>query len=495
MRSTLNCLVFDLGAESGRALLARFDGRRLILEEVHRFPNGPVRILESLHWDALRLFAEMKVGLTQACRFGAELSSLGIDTWGVDFGLLDSDGELLGNPWHYRDARTNGMMEEAFLRVPRDEIYGRTGIQFMQLNSLYQLLAMSMSGSAQLAAARTLLFMPDLFNYWFSTSRTTERTIASTSQCVDAQTGTWARDLLERLGIPVVLLPEIVAPGTVVGSLNASVREETGAGTMKVVAPGCHDTASAVAAVPATGSRWAYVSSGTWSLMGVESGSPVLSRQALDLNFTNEAGVEGKTRLLKNIIGLWLVQECRRTWAASGIGVDYADLAAEAAAAKPFQALVDPDAPEFLAPGDMPFRIREFCRRTAQPVPVDRGATMRCVLESLALKYRRTLDSLERLAGYRVDRLHIVGGGSQNRLLNQFTADATGTPVVTGPVEATAAGNALVQLIALGEIGGLEEGRELVKSSFETTSFEPTDPDQWESALDRFDRLAGRAAG
>lgn len=457
-----------------------------MLEEAHRFANGPVWVRNSLHWNVLHLFTEIKNGLAQVVReHGADLVSLGLDTWGVDFALLDEQGELLGNPYHYRDRRTDGMLEEAFRRVPRDEIFAQTGIQFMQLNTLYQLLSMVVQESPLLSIAHTLLMMPDLFNYWLTGRQVSERTIASTSQCLNPNTGDWARSLVETLGIPAHILPKIVEPATVLGELLPAITEETEATGVSVVAPGCHDTASAVAAVPAESDSYAYLSSGTWSLMGAEIAEPMINAASLDYNFTNEGGVCGTIRLLKNITGLWLIQECRRTWADEGEALSYDEITHLAETAPPFAALIDPDAGEFLAPGDMPARIREYCARTGQAVPASKGSIARTALESLALKYRWTLEKLEEILGQRVETLHIVGGGSQNRLLNQLTADAVGRPVVAGPVEATAAGNVLMQMLALGYINSIEEGREMIRRSFETTFYLPQATDIWEEAYTR----------
>ena len=378
---TQNYLALDLGASGGRAIIGRFDGERLALEEVHRFANGPVQLPNaygsSLYWDALRLFGEVKEGLTQAvaCCGGdpatgsGRLISLGLDTWGVDYGLLDRDGVLLGNPYHYRDSRTDGMLEEAFRRVPREEIFAATGIQFMRLNTLYQLLAMVVRDDPILKAAETLLFTPDLLNYWLTGRVVSERSIASTSQCLDPFSGDWAKALLARLGIPAGIFPPIVPPGTVLGDLLPHVAAETGARGLTVVAPGCHDTASAVAAVPAEGEDYAYLSSGTWSLMGVESAQPVVNARSLALNVTNEGGVCDTIRLLKNITGLWVIQECRRTWMQEGVRLSWDEIVGLAAAAPAFTALIDVDAADFTPPGDMPARIRAYCERTGSPCP------------------------------------------------------------------------------------------------------------------------------
>jgi rhamnulokinase len=480
-------LAFDLGAESGRAMLGQFDGEQLRLSELLRFPNGPVRLPDGLHWDVLRLWTEVKHGLALAGReHGADLAGVGLDTWGVDFGLLDRDGALVSNPYHYRDSRTDGMVEEAFRRVPRAEIFEHTGIQFMQLNSLYQLLSMVASGSPALDIAEIFLTMPDLFNYWLTGRAVCEFSITTTTQCYDPRKRGWAVSLLERLGIPTHIFPEIVPPATVLGELSPAVADEVGLDGLPVIAPACHDTACAVAAVPAGGAGFLYISSGTWSLLGAELPEPVINERSLAFDITNEGGVGGTFRFLKNITGLWLVQECRRTWARQGEGLSYDDLTHMAAQATPLQSFVDPDCGEFLKPGDMPARIRAFCRATGQPVPQGKGAVVRCALESLALKYRWVLERLEEILDRRLEPVHIVGGGARNRLLNQFTADATGRQVVTGPIEATAIGNVIAQAMALGHIASLEEGRQVVRDSFDVDSYEPAGQPEWEEAYGRF---------
>ncbi|TAN36222.1 MAG: rhamnulokinase [Verrucomicrobia bacterium] len=491
MAKTTNYLALDLGAESGRAIVGTFDGKKLVLKELHRFPNGPVKVGQRMHWDALRLFAEMKTGLKKAQEIYGKLESLGIDTWGVDFGLLDAQGELLGNPVHYRDARTDGMVEAAFKRAPRAAFYRATGIQFMQLNSVFQLFALAQAQSPQLAAAKQLLFMPDLFNYWFTDRAVIERTIASTSQCLDPKSGKWATAVLKKLGIPTQILGKIVEPGAVIGSLTAQVAEETGAKGLKVVAPGGHDTACAVAAVPAAIKNYAYLSSGTWSLMGMELDKPVVTDASLKYNFTNEGGVCDTIRFLKNISGLWLVQECRRTWAARGEELDYATITKQAAAAPSLSAFVDPNHADFLTAGDMPARIQKFCKRTGQKVPKTKGEIIRVALESLAMKYRWVLERLEELTGQKAEVLHIVGGGTQNKLLNQLAANAVGRPVITGPIEATAVGNILMQMLATKKIKSLAEGRKIVRASFPTDTYKPQTAAAWDAAYQRFLKIQG----
>ncbi|MGQ9628001.1 MAG: rhamnulokinase [Anaerolineae bacterium] len=487
----LNFIAFDLGAESGRGVLGQFDGERLTLREIHRFPNGPVRLLDSIHWDVLRLFMEIKQSLgLYVQEYGAEVAGIGLDTWGVDFALLGRDGSLLGNPWHYRDKRTDGMMEEAFRRVSREEIFEYTGIQFMQLNTLYQLLSMALARSPLLEVAETLLMMPDLFNFWLTGRKVCEFTDATTTQFYDPRRGDWARPLLEKLGLPTHILKEIVPPGTELGPLLPSVAEEVGLGRVPVIAPACHDTGSAVAAVPARGQDWAYISSGTWSLMGVEVTEPVINEKTLNYNFTNEGGVEGTFRLLKNIMGLWLVQSSRQVWARAGENFSYTELTEMAAKAKPFKAIINPDDPAFIHPEDMVSEIRAFCGRTGQKVPEEKGEVIRCILESLALRYRWTLERLEELLGRRLNKIHIVGGGSQNRLLCQFTASSCGREVLTGPVEATAIGNVIMQALGQGHLASLGEARELVRRSFDVLSYEPVEGARWDEAYERFVQVA-----
>lgn len=482
-------LAFDLGAESGRAVAGTLQKDKIFLQEIHRFVNGPVKIQGHLFWDVLHLFQEMKEGLAKAIREGYSFRSLGVDTWGVDYALLAKDGSLLGNPYHYRDPRTNGIMEEAFRRVPREEIFRATGIQFMQLNTLYQLLSMVVTSSPLLEAADCLLMMPDLFHYWFTGQKVSEFTIATTSQCYNPLKQDWDKNLLEKMGIPTHIFPQIIPPGTPLASMLEEIAEETGAKQVQVIAPGSHDTASAVAAVPAEGDNFAYISSGTWSLMGIEVSQPIINEKSLQYNFTNEGGVAQRFRFLRNIMGLWLVQECRRTWAREGKEYSYDDLTQMAKEAKPFKAFVDPDDPRFLAPGNMPERIREFCRETHQQEPETPGEVIRCALESLALKYRWVLDRLEDLLGQPLSVIHIVGGGSQNTLLCQFTADATGKPTSAGPIEATALGNLLTQAMAQGYLASLQELRRIVRQSFEMVWYQPQDTPKWQRAYQEFQQL------
>jgi rhamnulokinase len=489
MASTKNLLAFDLGAESGRAILGRFDGDRLALDVLHRFPNGPVRVLDALHWDALRLFEEQKNGLRAAAKAGP-LAGVGLDTWGVDFALLGRGDVLLGNPRHYRDPHTETILDWAFARVPKEEIFHQTGIQFMRFNSLFQLLALRRDGSPLLDHAKQLLFMPDLFHFWLTGVKGNEVTDASTSQFYDPVARSWAAPLLDRFGLPRHVLGPLVQPGTQLGPLRPSVAAEVGLGPVPVIAPATHDTAAAVAAVPAEGGAdWCYLSSGTWSLMGVETPLPIIDERTLAFNFTNEAGVGGTTRLLKNIMGLWLVQECRRTWERAGQTYTYDELARLAGQAPPLASLVDPDHGSFILPPSMPEALAAYCTRTGQPAPQEPGAVIRCALESLALKYRWVLERLEELLGHRIATIHIVGGGSQNALLNQLTADACNRAVVAGPVEATALGNLLVQALGLGLVGSLAEARAVVRKSFPVQRHEPKEPGRWAEAYGRFLKL------
>ncbi|MGW7052818.1 rhamnulokinase [Streptomyces sp. NPDC054887] len=477
----------DLGATSGRVIVGRVGPGTLDLTEVHRFPNTPVRLATGLHWDALALFQGVLDGLREAGRTG-HLTSIGVDTWAVDYGLLDRDGALVGHPYHYRDARTAGAAERVRAAVPPEEMYRITGLQHLPFNTVFQLAAAR--GSAPLDIARTLLLIPDLITHWLTGSVGAEETNASTTGLFDAGAGAWSTALCERVGIDPALLPPLRAPGRTAGTLLPHIAARTGLpGRTPVVTVASHDTASAVVAVPATEPDFAYISCGTWSLAGLELDAPVLTEASRAANFTNERGIDGTTRYLRNIMGMWLLEECRRTWDAEGLPTDLPALLADAAGATPFACLVDPDAPEFLAPGDMPARIREHCVRTGQRPPRDRGETVRCVLESLALAHRRTLRDAARLAGRDIRRVHLVGGGSRNALLCQFTADALGLPVVAGPAEATALGNVLVQARAAGAAGDLPAMRRLTAATQDLRHYTPHGATAaWDAAAARLDR-------
>ena len=482
-------LAVDLGAESGRVVLGRFDGAHVSLEEVHRFPNTPVKLPDGLHWDVMRIFGEVKDGVAKAVR-EEHVEGVGVDSWGVDFGLLDRDGALVSNPYHHRDARTEGMMEEAFGLMPKGDIYDLTGVQFLPINTLYQLLAMR--GSPLLEAAETLLLIPDLTNFWLTGEKACEYTNATTTQLLDLKAGEWSRQLLERLNLAARLLPAIVKPATELGSLLPEVAEEVGAGP-PVFAVASHDTASAVVGVPAQADDFAYISSGTWSLVGVETREPVVTQEAMEANFTNEGGFGGRTRFLKNVMGLWILQECRRQWAREGHEYSYEELARLAKDAPSAGPLVDPDHPAFLAPGNMVSRVRSFCKETGQTPPEGPAAIARCVFESLALKYGHAIGQAQYLTGRNVGSINVVGGGSQNDLLCQLTADASGITVVAGPVEATAMGNVMVQAYAQNRVGSLEEIRAVVRDSFEASTYEPS-AGEWSGSRERFSKLLDEAS-
>jgi rhamnulokinase len=470
-------LGIDLGAESGRVMAGAWNGRQIRVEELHRFANGPVSLADSLRWDVLRLWSEIQHGLAIAAKhFGDKIVSIGVDTWGVDSVLLTKNGEMLGQPYHYRDSRVNGMFDAAFRRVPRAEIFAQTGLQFMEINTLYQLLALQRSHPDLLAAADCLLMMPDFFHWCLCGSRVAEFTDATTSQCLNPVRRDWAFDLLSKFGLPARIFPKIVPPGTELGRLRQSVSQCTGLGPVKVVAPPTHDTASAVAAIPTanTGAaNWAYISSGTWSLMGVETQNALLSERVLQLNFTNEGGIDGTFRLLKNITGLWLVQQCKKAFEARGRNLDYAELARLAEESPPTGATINPDDPRLANPPDMPAAIQSCCRESGQAVPETEGALVRCALESLAARYGSVLAGLEEVSGSRIDVIHVVGGGSRNQLLNQLTANRCRRRVVAGPGETTVLGNLLSQVRAAGELKSLSEMRDVVRAAGQLQIFEP----------------------
>jgi rhamnulokinase len=487
----MNYLACDLGAESGRLILGTLTGQKLVLEELHRFANVPIKAEGSLHWDIPKLFSELKDGLRKAGARKIPVAGISTDSWGVDYLLFDGEGQVIGPTFHYRDPRTKRGVENAFAKVNWETIFGETGIQFMVLNTIYQLAA---EEQARLGRSKLLLGIGDGFNYLLSGKAVIEESMASTFQLYNPRSKNWSDRLIKALGLPREIFPPIVSSGTTLGPLRAEMAAETGLRGVDVVASCSHDTGAAVAGVPAAGENWGYLSSGTWSLMGVELREAIINDEARELNFTNEIGFGGSVRLLKNIIGLWIVQECRRHWTSEGVGHDYKELTRMAAQAEPFVSLINPADPRYLAPGDMPARIAAFCRETNQPAPRDCGATIRCVLESLALLYRRTLLQIQQLIGKNIERLHIVGGGCQNELLNQFAANATQVPVVAGPVEATAAGNVLIQSIALGHLPSLAAARTVVRESFQVQTIAPADAGAWLAAFQRFEKIAGPAA-
>ena len=485
MSKTKICLAIDLGAGSGRVVAGIWDGTRLGIEELNRFANDPVKAADGWHWDLDNLFQHIKKGMALAIKkYGDAVVSAGVDTWGVDYGLLDASGKLCAAPFAYRDSRAYNMMEKAFQRMPRDKIYQRTGIQFMYFNTLYQLLA-----EKNLECAERLLFMPDLIHFLLTGVAANERSIASTSQLLNPATQTWDRDLIETMGLPAKIFGSVVNAGAILGKLQSSVAAEIGAPHLQVITPASHDTASAVVGVPAEEPEPVFLSSGTWSLIGRELNQPAISGASYQAAFSNEGGVFGTPRFLKNIAGMWLLQECKRAWTAAGKSITYDELAAAAEKSPPFVSLIDPDAADFQAPLDMPGAITEFCRRTGQPAPEDCGAFTRAIFESLALKYRLLKESLVRITARPVDKIHIVGGGSQYDLLNQFAADSLNCAVVCGPVEATSIGNVIMQLCALGEMGSLAEGRAVIRRSVETKTFLPRNIRAWDDAFGRFQKI------
>jgi len=479
-------LAVDLGAESGRAVSGRFDGKRLHLEELVRFPNQPVTVGDTLYWDIVGIHAHVGQAIEQA-RASGGLRSVGVDTWGVDFGLLDRTGRLIANPVHYRDRRTEGIMRRALEIVPQATIFAATGNMFLELNTLYQLLALRLANDPSLEIADRMLNIPDLLHYWLSGTMAHELTIASTTQCMAANRKEWAWDLLRQLEIPTRLFRDIVPPATRLGSLLAD-RE------VSVVAPASHDTASAVMAVPAQGDDVAWISSGTWSVVGVVTEAPVVTPEVLAWNFTNEALGVGRNRLSRNVMGLWILQESRREWEREGQALAYADLVELAGRSAPLRSLVDPDDPQFFRPGQMVDRIRRYCAASGQPLPRLPGEIARCIFESLALAYRRAIEWLEALTDRKIERIHIIGGGSRNSLLCQFTANAAGRPVVAGPAEATAIGNLLAQALVNGWIGSLADAPEVVAQSFPTQEFSPKGDRAWHEAFVRFQGFAGGGA-
>ena len=488
----LKSLAFDFGASSGKAILSEFDGEKISLREIHRFSNDPVMFNGTLYWDILRLMNEMKHTLIRCYQEGhQDLASASSDTWGVDFGLLDKNGQLIANPVHYRDKRTDGMQEEAAKYVSDEEFYNSTGVQFMKLNTVYQLLALSKIQKELLDLADTLLFMPDLFNYYLSGEMLCEYSIASTSQLLNARTKEWDKAILKKLNIRDDLLKDPVPSGTPAGKLTKDMCQATGLRDVKIIATAGHDTASAVLAVPSSKKDFAYISSGTWSLLGTECPEPVINEHTFRLNYTNEGGFGGRIRLLKNIMGLWILQESKRQWELETGPIQYDRLDKWAEEAEAFLAFIDPDDGVFYEPGDMPSRIREYCKNTGQKIPETRGQITRCILESLAMKYRYAITALEKIRGVTFEELHVVGGGSKNDLLLRFTASAIGKPVIAGPVEATSAGNIAGQLICLGELKDIPQARELIRRSFEPKIMEPIDTQAWDDAYDTFLKVTG----
>lgn len=490
MKKTYRLLSFDFGASSGRAVLGTFDGEKLDLQEIHRFQNDPVTVNGTMYWDILRLFFEVKQALIKSKAYGA-LDGIGVDTWGVDFGLLDADGRLLENPVHYRDARTAGMLEKAFEYLPKSEFYSITGNQFMEINTAFQLLSLRENRPALLDRAETLLLMPDLFNFMLTGKKCTEYSIASTTQLLDAKQRAWSNRVISALGLPERLFTEIVPTATKVGALQPDLCEELGLTPAEVIAVAGHDTQCAMASVPTDKEDFLFLSCGTWSLLGTELSAPMINSTAEECNITNEGGYAGKASFLKNIIGLWLIQETRRQWQKEGETLSFAEMETLARAATPYRSFIDPDAPEFVPAGNIPRRVQEHCRKTGQPVPETKGEILRCIYDSLSLKYRYAVGQIEICTEKQYDALHIVGGGVKDTLLCQLTADALGKPVVAGPVEATVYGNLVLQLLALGAVKDLKEARDIVRRSDKVNTFTHNTNTQVDKAYKTFLEVNG----
>lgn len=482
---TKRVLAFDFGASSGRAIIGCFDGDKITLEEVHRFSNDPVSVGNTVYWDVLRLFYEIKQGIVKA-KIAGGFDSIGIDTWGVDFGLIDSEGKLMENPVHYRDARTVGLVDEAFKTMPKEKLYGITGIQFMELNTLFQLISLKKYRPWMLERADKMLFMPDLFGYMLTGKMCAEYSIASTSQLIDLDKRTWSKEILDAFGIKESIFAPIVQPGTVLGELSKEICEECGVDPVPVISVCGHDTQSAITSVPCENGDFAFLSSGTWSLFGTELDKPIVNETSMNINITNEGGFDGSTGFLKNIIGLWLIQESRRQWKREGKEYSYADLEKLALAAEPFKCFIDPDAPEFVPHGNIPERVREFCRKTGQYVPETVGEIMRCIYESLAMKYRLTFEKLRECTERDYPVIHVIGGGTKDGLLCQMTASSCDRTVKAGPIEATVMGNVAVQLMSDGSVENIGQARKIVADSSELKTFEPKDTDKWASAYEDF---------
>lgn len=484
-------LAFDLGASSGRALLGRLTDGKIEVEELHRFSNDPVQVGDRLYWDILRLYHEIKQGLLKAKHQGITLQSMGIDSWAVDFGFIGKNGELIGNPYHYRDRHTEGAMESLFTQIPPHVIFARTGIQFLPFNTIYQLYALKEAKSPLLKDGNRFLMIPDILRYFLTGEMHNEFSNATSTQLFNPVEGTWDSELLRLLDLPRSWFGDVLKPGDKAGSIQSSVCEELGIPSIPVYAVAEHDTGSAVAAVPATEKSFAYLSCGTWSLMGTEVDKPVLHDLALKLNFTNEGGVADTYRLLKNIMGLWILQECRREWERAGESYSFPELVQMASGAKSFAAFIDPDDTLFLPPGDMPSRIAQYCQQTGQQAPATTGEIVRCILESLALKYRHVFELTERLSGQSFNGLHMVGGGIHNTLLCQWTSNAIGKSVWAGPSEGSAIGNLVVQWIAQGEFADIWEARKAIRESFPISVYEPEDSEAWSEAYNRFLTITG----
>jgi rhamnulokinase len=482
-------LAFDLGAESGKAILGTLENKKLDIREIHRFSNGMVQIQGHFYWDILRLFEKMKESLSICAREGIPIESMAVDTWGVDFVLLAEDGSILGAPYAYRDPRTNHAMEQLFKIIPKNEVYKSTGIQFMQFNSIFQLFSMKRDNSPLLKIAKDLLFIPDIFNYMFTGVKKSEFSFATTSQMFNPLKHKWEESFFNALDLPISLMQSIVMPGTIIGNLNDDICDQICMKKIPVIAVASHDTGSAFAAIPAEGSNWAVISSGTWSVLGIETKTPIINQKALELNFTNEGGVDHTFRFLKNIMGLWLIQQCKKKWDCQNKNFSYSELVRMGEDSPAFQSWVNPDAPEFLNPPDMTETISAFCHKTGQKIPSTMGGFVRTIMESLAFKYRVVLDELKQVSQNTIEKIHIIGGGIQNEFLCQLTANATGLPVITGPVEATAIGNLLVQALAMGHLNSLADIRQIVLNNFAIKTYRPQNTDDWNNHYKVFQSL------
>lgn len=482
-------LAFDFGASSGRAIIGSLEDGKITLKEVHRFTNDPVKLGDTLYWDVLRLFHEIKQGIVKA-KIAGGFDSIGIDTWGVDFGLIDKNGRLLENPVHYRDLRTVGLVDEAFKTIPKEKLYNITGIQFMELNTLFQLISLRRQRPEFLDRADKMLFMPDLFAYFLTGKMCSEYSIASTSQLIDINERSWSKEILDGFGISESIFAPLVQPGTVLGNLSPEICEECGVKSVPVISVCGHDTQSAITAVPCEDGNFAFLSSGTWSLFGTELDEPIVNETSLNINITNEGGLGGKTGFLKNIIGLWLIQESRRQWQREGKDYSYADLEKLALAEEPFKCFIDPDAPEFVPQGNIPKRVQEFCQKTGQYVPQSVGEIMRCIYESLAMKYRLTFEKLCECTKKDYPVIHVIGGGTKDGLLCKMTANSCDRVVKAGPIEATVMGNVAVQFMSDGTIESINEARKTVAASEALKTYEPQDVDQWKEAYNNFRKIA-----
>lgn len=479
MEKNIKVLALDFGASSGRAIVGTFDGEKISLKEIHRFTNDPVILLDTMYWDVLRLFHNIKIGLIKAKQEG-EIKSLGIDTWGVDFGLLDKNGRLLENPVHYRDARTKDMMEKVFAKMDKESIYTITGNQFMELNTLFQLMAIKEQQPELLAKAETLLLMPDLLNYFLSKEKCTEYTIASTTQLLNAKEKKWSSEIIENLDLPKNIFTKIVPPGSKIAKLSKEIRAELGLKAIDIIAVASHDTQSAMVAVPTQEDEFIFLSCGTWSLLGTELTNPIINETSAKLNITNEGGAADKTSFLKNIIGLWLIQESRRQWIREGKEYGFGELEQMASNVGFINSFIDTDKEEFVPAGNIPKRICKYCKQTNQYVPKNEAEIVRCIDQSLAIKYRFALEQIEQSTGKHYDTINIIGGGIQSKLLCQLTADVCGRKVVAGPVEATVMGNIALQLMALGEIKDIKEARQVIANSEEVKVYEPQSDEDWD---------------